>query len=168
MTPAFSNSNPSRVGTRPAASNRRSASRVSPSLVFKITRPSLDSIWLIERLLYTSIPSFLKVSSRVSPANLSANGNKWASIWTMVVLQPNREKACAISDPIAPPPIINILSGIASRLNRFSLVKILSTVSNPGIGGIDGLVPVQIKILLAVILRSPTATVWESTKLAAP
>ena len=71
-------------------------------------------------------------------------------MWTRETFVPRRVKAWAISEPIAPPPMMVNDSGIFSISNMFTFVRMSGTSRNPGIGGIKGSVPVAMKIFFAV------------------
>mgnify|MGYP002682522386 CR=1 FL=1 len=67
-------------------------------------------------------------------------------MWATATFVPRREKAWAISEPMAPPPMMVRDSGIFSISNMFMFVRMSGTSFNPGMGGTKGSVPVAMKI----------------------
>lgn len=71
-------------------------------------------------------------------------------MWIMETFVPRRVKAWAISEPMAPPPMMVRVTGIFSSWNMFVFVRMSGTSFMPGMGGMKGSVPAPMKIFFAV------------------
>ncbi|MPM85522.1 hypothetical protein SDC9_132603 [bioreactor metagenome] len=147
--PARSSRRGSSTGFRPAATRIRSDVSVPLSVTVTIF-PSSTETPVIFAPLYTVMPSLVKISSSTRAASSSPTGTRWGSMWATATFVPRREKAWAISEPMAPPPMMVRDSGIFSISNMFMFVRMSGTSFNPGMEGTKGSVPVAMKIFFAV------------------
>eukprot|EP00962_Isochrysis_galbana_P047212 scaffold19230_cov129-Isochrysis_galbana.AAC.2 len=70
-----------------------------------------------------STPSRFRAACSAAAARSSPCGRRRWERSTTVTLAPKHAKACAISRPTAPPPMIAIRGGRAVRLNKVALVR---------------------------------------------
>ena len=103
----------------------------------------------------------------MSASSGSSRISSRSSISIRVTSTPRRERDCASSTPIAPPPTIARDAGRSVRSNASAWVK-YPTSSRPGMGGTAARVPVAITNRRAVMRRPSTSTSCGETNLASP
>src|SRR5215472_9470986 len=144
-SPTVSIPRPSRLALRPVATNSRSAVTASPVASVKvIPLPSSDAP-TASAPTRTLTPSRSRTSATVCPASGSSSGSSRSSASTTVTATPKRAKTWPSSRPTAPPPRTINEAGRLSASMASWLVQ-YCTRSRPGIGGMEGEVPVAITI----------------------
>ena len=97
----------------------------------------------------TVIPSASNLVRTASLTSKSSFSNNRFMPSNNVTFDPNRENACASSQPMGPPPTITNRLGNSRIFQSVSLVSGW-TSSMPGIGGTNGRAPVAITIFFVV------------------
>ena len=111
----------------------------------------------------TSIPSFCRLIFRLRASSLSTVGMRRSRASTTVTCEPKPLYTVANSTPITPPPMITKSSKGVPPCSRSSVESITPSSSAPGIGGINGLPPVAIRINLPVTsCDSPSLSVYDT------
>ena len=104
-----------------------------------------------------STPSAVRASAITADVSGSSRSRSRSSASTNVTRVPSRANACAISQPMAPPPRTIIESGRRSRSNSVSLVSGADS-RRPGIAGTVGRAPVATTNRFERIARPSTST----------
>ena len=106
----------------------------------------------------TATPSSAIVRSITAEASGSSFGNSRSEPSNIDTSLPKPANAMAISQPMAPPPMIPSRGGITTRSKSVSFVSTPATSSRPGIGGIAAREPVARTTESAESCMSPTLT----------